>query len=349
MKKIIKHILWRLYYYYDLMKFQKHQAYINNIDSEISLDVSRRISKLDTKRILLFATYKKNINHRYLKYIFDKIKLAHIIVLNNCETNEYGVEFSDEKLTWVNRPNFGRDIGAYKVGLSCILNAKNLKLEDVTFLNDSIFLMNDEIFQFFDTDFDADILGHSFSNSPTPHIRSYLFRVKLPLIQPIWDYLNKLPLTRSRYAAIMHGELGLSQNVLLKYDIKLWKLIPSSKKENFDELKYAIDVFKEYPVLLRSINEKTSRGVFNQIAQSIKTRDSLLDPYQLELSSSKFVPDVLKREVLDKNLASEAKLNRVVLSSQLPIEVQAKVLAEIFLPKYNQTFIYKVKSKIGEI
>lgn len=349
MKKIIRNILWRLYYYYDRLKFKKHQAHISNIDSEISLDVSRRISNLGVKRIVLFATYKKNINHDYLKYFFDKIKSAHIIVLNNCERNEYGVEFSNEKLTWVNRPNFGRDIGAYKVGLSCILNARNLKLEDITFLNDSIFLLNDEIFQFFDAEFDADILGHSFSNSPTPHLRSYLFRVKLPLIQPIWDYLNKLPLTRSRYAAVIHGELGLSQNVFLKYDIQLWKLIASNKNENFDELIYAKDVLLENPMLIGHLNEKTLRDIFNQMARYIRMNDLLLDPYQLELSSSNFVPDVLKREVFDKNLASATKIKSVVLLSQLPVEVQPKVLEEILLSKFNRTFIYKVKAKIGEI
>jgi hypothetical protein len=295
---------------------------VKEIDNKLSTLLANAIDEKKFEKVIIFATYEKELSDEYIKYFLSMVNHSLTVIINNTIKHEFGVERKDESVIWVNRPNFGRDIASYKLGVRSVLRSNCNHIKDLSLINDSLYILKSKFFDFFTIEFSDDVLAHSYSTLPRPHARSYLMRVKPKLLDRIDAYLETIPFSKSRYNAVINGEVGISKNVLLQYKIVLWAYSGVFKKM-FSEVK--------------------------DIEEKVFIENFLKDPYELSSTSSLFQPNVIKREVYEKGLASKEKVFSVIENSELPDSAKTELLKQILISKRHFGIANRFKLAIGEI
>jgi len=343
MKKLIRNIIWYCYYVYDSFKCTPHKGKVKRIDNEIAENVSKCIARRKPKKIIIFAAYGKKPDDEYISFFLQGVGHALTIVINNTEENKCGVEYFGESLIWVNRPNFGRDIAAYKLGIHSVVKSELKSIEDLALVNDSSFILKESFFNFFKDNFPEDVLAHSYSQTPFPHVRSYLLRIKQPLLDELNSYLMNFPMTKSRYNAVINGEIGISKAVFMKYKIGLWAYSGIFNGELKNNKINSLDLFtsNDFSIIVNFKND--------QSISRASIRNFLNDPYQLSRNSFPYIPDVIKREVFEKRLATKEMVYFVIENSELTMSLKRKALTDILISKRHLGIKNILKMRIGEI
>jgi hypothetical protein len=348
MKKIIRNIVWYFYYLYDRIKCWPNKSSVEAIDNRLSKQITLEIAQAAPKKIIIFATYEKVRNDPYIEYFLSMIESSLVIIINNTSNKKYEVETQNRSVIWVNRPNFGRDISSYKLGIRSVVRAKSKQIKDLALINDSLYILKSNFFEFFNIEYPEDILAHSYSTEPRPHTRSYLMRLKPKVLESLDAYLDNIPFAKSRYNAVINGELGMSKNVLLKYKIGLWaysgifKRISSAKEVRDLDLYDSNFISKKYLVHL-------NESLASDIKEKIGIDNFLKDPYELGSSSRMHEPDVIKREVYEKGLASKAQVFFSIENSDLTECAKSQLLKKILISKRYIGIKNRFKLAIGEI
>jgi len=321
-----RNILWRCYYVYDLLKCAPHKNKVKITDHEIAEKVSKCVVQRNPEKIIIFAVYEKKLDDEYISFFLKSVGHALTIVINNTDQNKYGVEHFDKSLIWVNRPNFGRDIAAYKLGVHSVVLSDLKSLEDLSLINDSWYILKASLFNFFRDNFPEDVLAHSFSQRPYPHARSYLLRIKQPLLDSLNGFLINFPMAKSRYNAVINGEIGMSKAIFIKYKIGLWA---------------------HSGVLTGELNNESL--VSDAVSTVAFMRDFLNDPYEISRNSISYVPDLIKKEMFEKALVTKETVCFVIENSQLPKNLKKNALTDILIRKRHFGIKNLLKLAIGEI
>lgn len=169
MKKIIRHTLWYFYYLYDRIKCKPSKNSVKEIDNRLSIQLADEINQQKCEKFIIFATYEKEPDDEYLKYFISMVDHSLVIIINNTNKNKYDVMKKNGFVVWVDRPNFGRDIASYKLGVRSVLRVKCNQIKDITLLNDSLYILKSKFFNFFKIEFSEDVLAHSYSTVPHPY------------------------------------------------------------------------------------------------------------------------------------------------------------------------------------
>lgn len=366
MNTIVKKFLWFCYYVYDLLKCAPKKNTVHEIDAKITQRLSKAISDKNPEQIIIFATYEKNVSDEYISYFLANLKDKFVVIINNTNIGEFGIECEVDNYIWVNRPNFGRDISCYAVGINSVVLAESRNIKDVCLINDSVYILKTSFFDFFNHEFRSDILAHSFSVNPYPHARSYLLRIKISVAVRLYDYLKKLPTAKSRYNAVINGEIGMSKAIFLKHRIGIWSYQRMLEEDNFINDLPVFDVFtagiysEEFTRNLKSLRhlpEKFAESFAEKFAESFADdarerfylKNILNDPYELSHNTPGFRPDIIKREVVEKGLASKQLAYSVVEHSELPGSAKVELLENILIPKRYLGIKTRLKMMIGEI
>lgn len=348
MKKIIRNIAWYSYYLYDRMKCLPSENSVKEIDNKLSTLLANAIDEKKFEKVIIFATYEKEPSDEYIKYFLSKVDHSLTVIINNTIKHEFGVERKDESVIWVNRPNFGRDIASYKLGIRSVLRSKCHPIKDLSLINDSLYILKSKFFDFFTIEFSDDVLAHSYSTLPRPHARSYLMRVKPKLLDRLDAYLETIPFSKSRYNAVINGEIGMSKNVLLKYKIGLWAYSGIFKDVYSGTEIRDLDVYSS-DYISNKYMPKVTKTLENDIKEKIFIGNFLKDPYELSSTSSMFQPNVIKREVYEKGLASKEKVFSAIENSELPDSAKTELLKKILISKRHFGIKNQLKLAIGEI
>lgn len=348
MKNTIKNILWYIYYLWDMVKCLRKRNTTRTIDAQLASEIVEHLKKIGAcDTIIIFACYEKQRNDIYFKHFVEKNTGKVIIFINNTNIERYAVEAIGDGNVWVNRPNFMRDIGAYKVGVTAIHMLQSKALQQVVLINDSVYILRDELYNFLNYNGGTDVLGHSYSTTPYPHVRSYFLVIKSSIVSDLYHYLNRLPVTRSRYAAVIHGEVGMSKWVFLKSSISLLKHYHNYRVEkDRSDLKIIdiVDVFKN-----TFLTDKLLFELYENLKPITRLNNALSDPYRIESTSSSYCPDLIKREVFEKSLATEAKIMNIIQAADLPVDLKNLILRNILIVKKPKNMVTKIKMMIGEI
>lgn len=184
-----------------------------NVIKEYKKDISK------SNKIAIIAMWQKNLCLNFenlLKILNDNGYECFII--NNCKIHTSSLEKMVEySALYIERsPGYGRDIGAYKLGVK-ILNKIGIEkspANKVLFLNDSVFYLRENFLKFL-TEFEAvdeSVVGVTETLEKNYHISSWFFSVSKFVFlsnefQKFWD--NYRPY-QSRVHSINRGEIGLS-------------------------------------------------------------------------------------------------------------------------------------------
>jgi len=319
MKTLLLRLLWFSYFCYDYLSCIPSFKRIRDIDSKLSIKLSNYLRANKTKtNIVIFACYEKDLKDDYINYFISKLKDCQLIIINNSNENKPSISEVGKRVVWINRPNFSRDIGAYRLGISACKRSKLKPSDTITLTNDSFFVLKDSFFDFLVSPLQSEVIGHSFSSSPEPHIRSYCLRFNPKILDKLAIYLARIKPLRSRYSAIIQGEIGMSKNVLLKRDFRIR--------------------------LLHSPVESIKKQRINNTSG-----DFILDPYEISQTTTTYMPEIIKREVVEKGLAKSKLVASMVSQSSLPNNVKNSILHRMLIDKTKKNLAYRFKRFIGEI
>jgi hypothetical protein len=151
--------------------------------------------------------------------------------------------------------------------------------------------------------------------------------------------LQKIPPTKSRYAAIKMGELGMSKYVFLNHICGVLP-IPDGVCEH-NSLAYRAEAIKEKIGSIENIK--------NIAIKKLHFHNESLDPYEMKNASTYFIPAIIKREVYEKRLAAREQCLFWIKSSEIPEHMQDEITREILLNTRPRSFLNLLKRKIGEI
>lgn len=348
MKKIIRNVLWYFYYIYDRIKCMPIKNSVIEIDNRLSIQLADKINQQKCEKVIVFATYEKEPDDEYLKYFISMVDQSLVIIINNTNKHEYGVKKKNGFVLWVDRPNFGRDISSYKLGIRSVLRAKCNQIKDISLLNDSLYILKSKFFNFFEIEFSEDVLAHSYSTVPRPHARSYLMRLKPKVLESLETYLETIPFGKSRYNAVINGEVGMSKNTLLNYKIGLWAYTAVFKGMYSETEVQDLDVYGSNYISNTFILHPKETLV-RDIREKIRIENILKDPYEISSSSLMHHPDVIKREVFEKGLASKERVFFSIENSDLPDGAKIELLKQILISKRHLGIKNRFKLAIGEI
>lgn len=348
MKKLIRNVAWYFYYLYDRTRCLPKKNSVEAIDNRLSRQITLEIEQAAPEKVIIFATYEKARDDRYIDYFLSMVENSLVIIINNTSNNEYDVEKQNRSVIWVNRPNFGRDISSYKLGIRSVVSSKCKTIKDVSLINDSLYILKSRFFGFFTIDFPEDVFAHSFSTAPRPHARSYIMRLKPKVLKRLDTYLGSIPFAKSRYNAVTNGEIGMSKNVLLKYKIGLWAYSGIFKRLFSPNEVREIDVYGSNYISNAYISEPNELLV-SDIKERLNIENFLTDPYELSSGSIMYSPDVIKREIFEKGLATKAQVFFSVENSDLPEDAQNHILKQILITKRHFGIKNRLKLAIGEI
>ena len=171
---------------------------------------------IETDKILLLALFQKG----YIRSdIVNLLKVAkqigfHTIVVNSGKIKDHD-RYSDIFDTYIERFNFGRDFGNYKVGLK--YSFKNANMDDCSSLilcNDSVFYSQANLKNFLREvlDSEKEALGATENYEITAHLGSFFLCLKNVVFnhKRFKKYWKKYRCTDLRPAVISKGEMGLS-------------------------------------------------------------------------------------------------------------------------------------------
>ena len=348
MKKIIRNIAWYSYYLYDRVKCLPSKNSVKEIDNKLATLLANEIDEKKFEKVIIFATYEKELSDEYIKYFLPMVDHSLTVIINNTIKHEFGVESKDGSVIWVNRPNFGRDIASYKLGVRSVLRSQRNHIKDLTLINDSLYILKSKFFDFFTIEFSDDVLAHSYSTLPRPHARSYLIRLKPKVLDSLDAYLETIPFAKSRYNAVINGEIGMNKNVLLQYKIGLWAYSGIFKEISSREESRDLDVYSS-AYISNKYMPKATKTLEKDIKEKVFIDNFLRDPYELSSTSSMFQPNVIKREVYEKGLASKEKVFSAIENSELPDSAKKELLKQILISKRHFGIKNRLKLAIGEI
>ncbi|NQY42729.1 MAG: hypothetical protein HRT87_05225 [Legionellales bacterium] len=347
-KKIIRLASWYSYYWFDRICCYPKQHEVLKTDLDIENNLREQLAGAETNiPIILYACFEKEYDDPYLIHFAQNNSKNIIIFINNTNKKKLGVSRISSNHIWVNRQNYMRDIGAYRLGINALYNLAIAKANEVILINDSIYILRKDMYEFFRAMDNSEVLCHSFSTNPHRHVRSYLFRINSNLIEQINIYLDSLPITRSRFAAVIHGEIGMSKHVLLRQEINLWKYRKINDLSKYIPEPDITEILQE-----EKLQNQISGILTKMLAENTnikRTNNTLFDPYEISSTSSGFTPDIIKKEVFDKNLATEDKIIRVIQSSDIPIHIKPNIIRDILILKKHRGIKYRIKKAIGEI
>ena len=345
-----KSLLWLCYYILDRLRCAPLQKKVGQIDTNIVKELSKIISEKKLRKIIIFSCYEKDITDEYINHFLKNVEDIFVIFINNTEKKEYGLTHVENNFLWIDRPNYARDVGGYKVGISAAVLSKNHILEDISFTNDSVYILRSDFYDFFRKKFSEDIMGHSYSVKPYPHVRSYLFRIKASVAPRLNKYLSTLPLAKSRYNAVKNGEIGMSKKVFLKSKIGLWVYNGTFKDEYSSDKVSTLDTLQSDMVGNMKFTEiDKAISIAEEAKPRIYLKNFLSDPYEFTRNSPNYKPHLIKREVFEKGLASKEQVFYSVQNSDLPINAQKQILTNILISKRHIGIKVRIKMAIGEI
>lgn len=340
MKSIIRELLWKTYYYIDYLKCRPHFSEVMQVDDALCSEMVERLQHINfLGSAVIVATYNKSRWSKYINYLISKLNDRPVIVVNNSSAGCYKLEIIGDDVIWVDRPNYLRDIGAYRLAVKALCQLQNAGLNRIVLMNDSFYVLREDFFTHISQSFEEDVVSHSFSEIPTPHFRSYWLSLKPKLLPALNEYLQKIPLTRSRYAAIKMGELGMSRYVFLNYVCNVLPITDSTCDRN--SIAYMADVSdKEYV---------SNQPVKTMVIKKLHYHNESLDPYEMKKASNFFMPAIIKREVYEKGLASKVNCLFWIKSSDIPEYVHNEIAGEVLINRRPRTLANYIKTKIGEI
>ena len=341
MKSIIRELVWKAYYYIDYLKCRPHFSEVMQVDDALCSEMVERLQNINCiGSALIIATHNKLRQSNYINYLISKLNDRPVIVVNNTSTGHYKSEMIGDNVVWVDRPNYLRDIGAYRLAVKAICQLQNEELNRVVLMNDSFYVLREDFFKHISHPFEEDVVSHSFSEYPTPHFRSYWLSLKPKLLPALNEYLQKIPLTRSRYAAIRMGELGMSRCVFLNYVCNVLPIADRVCEQNS----------VAYSNILRLDEARVwSQPCFTTAINKLHYHNESLDPYEMSKASESFVPAIIKREVYEKGLANKVQCLFWIKSSDIPERMHNEIAKEVLINTRPRTFINLFKRNIGEI
>lgn len=340
MKSIIKALLWKLYYYIDYVKCRPHFSKVIKADDALCSEMVEMLESINLSgSVVIIATYNKSSRSSYINYLISKLKYGVVVVVNNSDSQTYNSEIIEENVIWVDRPNYLRDIGAYRLAVKAISQLKNAKLNRIVLMNDSFYVLREDFFKHISQPFEEDVIAHSFSENPTPHFRSYWLSLKPNLISALNGYLQQIPPTTSRYAAIKMGELGMSRYVFLNYVCNVLPIADSACDRN--SVAYMADIIdKKYD---------SNQSVKTMAIKKLRYHNESLDPYETAKASDYFIPAIIKREIYEKGLANKVQCLFWINSSDIPDHIHNDIAREVLINKRPRNLANSFKIKIGEI
>lgn len=170
--------------------------------------------ELADKHVLLIALFQTGAMRLDIQNLIEKAIKSDFVVLvsnNSRLENSPDVDFYEE------RPNYGRDFGAYKSLTKTLLKQMGLaQSKSITFLNDSVFYIPERITNLFSQVQKVgprEAFGITDNNHDTYHLASYFLTVGNQAIadQRFWRFWNSYRLTNSRPKIIKKGEMQLSK------------------------------------------------------------------------------------------------------------------------------------------
>lgn len=342
MKRFIRGLLWKAYYYFDFVNCLPHFSKVRQVDNALSSEIIRKLQHLKfVGSVVVIATYNQSSQSRYINYLISKLNTQLVIVVNNTDSGYYKSEIVRENVIWVDRPNYLRDIGAYRLAVKAICQLQITGLERVILMNDSIYVLREDFFKHILQPFEEDVVSHSFSENPAPHLRSYLLSIRSTLLSSLDEYLQKIPPTKSRYAAINMGELGMSQHVFLNHICRHLPLVDNIPNHNLHA----------YGFMVEANDQKIASNKFirNIAINKLHYYNESLDPYEMKKASNYFIPAIIKRELYEKGLATREQCLFWIKSSDIPEGMHNEIICNILLNKRQRSFVNLLKRKIGEI
>jgi hypothetical protein len=310
------------------------------LDDGLCLEVVEKLQDIDlSESVVILATYNKSPESPYINYLLSKLGGQSIIAINNTNDEHFNTKIIKDNIIWVDRPNYLRDIGAYRLGLKAICLNQKIKPNKIILMNDSYYILREEFFDQIAQAFDGDVVAHSFSTKPMPHFRSYFLSIKPVIFAALNEYLNKIPPTKSRYCAIKFGELGMSQNIFLNHVSRILPIGDHFNEKN--KLAYVYHLSK----LQIALSE-----VPNKIAlKRLHYDNESLDPYNLKEASDCFIPAIIKREVYEKGLASMGQCLFWIKLSDIPEHIHQDIIKDILINTRIPSIANRFKRMIGEI
>jgi len=340
MKSLIIELLWKAYYYFDYLNCLPHFSEVRQVDDTLCTEIFNKLHSINFDRsIVILATFNKSNQSQYINYLLSKLKDQPVIVVNNNSFGIYKSEIINENVIWVDRPNYLRDIGAYRLAISAICRFQNTRLGRVILMNDSFYVLREDFFQHISKTFEEDVVSHSFSEKPVPHFRSYWLSLKPTLLPALDRYLQKIPPTKSRYAAIKLGELGMSQYIFSNYICNVFPVIESVCEHNL--FAYMAEIIKD--------NISSLENIKTIAINKLHYRNESLDPYEMKKASDYFIPSIIKREVYEKGLATREQCLFWIKSSEIPEHMRNEIAREVLINTRQQSLVNIFKRKIGEI
>lgn len=349
--RLIRSTAWWFYYAYDYIRCAPSFKRTNENDQQVVNIINDELGELltNTDKIIIYATYLKNFKDPYLTQALEKLPQdAIVIFINNGPIVSDKLIKLSERHFWVNRTNVGRDICAYSVGLTAIDSVKENENWDITLINDSVFLLENEAYDFFHGDLSVDVLSHTVSEHPRPHQRSYMLRFNNTVRKDLSKYLATVPRVQSRYSAIHFGELGMSLKVFRRYNQGTF--VSKFASNNFTPLRLTISDAQSFlkmgiaetdqHIIEKFITESETWAFYSALAN---------DVYELQHAPINFKPFILKRELYEKGLVTKATLLKVISASTLSERAKQHVVDSCTVSKRLGTFSERIKKSIGEI
>jgi hypothetical protein len=184
--------------------------------------VIQTVGDCNDKMVALIATQAAGGVPKSIEVVVDLLAWRGCAVLLVCNgrLGEAALARLRPKL-WrvIERPNYGRDFGAYKAGVMHLMR-ENIVPERLVVLNDSVFYDSKRAGAMFDRLIasPAPFVAATENHEPNFHVGSFLFAVTAAVQRSAaWrNYWRTYHASSSRLHAIRYGELGLSRALIKK-------------------------------------------------------------------------------------------------------------------------------------
>ncbi len=216
--------------------------YVNNLFSTTKIYKNNEIS---SGKVALIALFEKGKIRNDVKGLLITLKNKgfNIVGVNTQKLDEEERKYFD---LYVERFNYGRDFGSYKVGFLNLFKIKNLKLDKLLLLNDSIFYAKTNLENLIDDlcNESFDVIGATENFEIIHHIGSFCLSISSEIFtsKRFKSYWKKFRPTDIRPHNIKYGEMYLSKalfasareqkKVKVLYDTKRYAGFLNSNDEN---------------------------------------------------------------------------------------------------------------------
>lgn len=353
--KIIKIIFKPIFFIYFNITYLSYIFWYKKVDIKLSKQLSNYLKKNNTKNVVIFASFEKRVDDPYIKYISKNIdkNIFQILIINNSNKKNFKLIHNQEFL-YINRPNFGRDFGAYKLAINSISDPK-LNIDNLILLNDTVFYVNEELiknlFSYINLKYyKGQYLEHT-KDTEINHFRSYFLKFCgfSNEHQDIISFFKDYKLSNSRVSTIKYGELFLSKKVLNFKEIELQNFFLSEEFLSSNLYKKLIKIYKSKKNIFQ--NTKASNNDYKSIGDLYNNKVKLFLPSPYNIINQVIFETLIfiKKELYFRNVINSEDLISFITSTNLDKSLKSYVFNLIYLHQNKNKFMNKLKLFLGEL